>query len=489
MSTPRRSRCLLVALVAGAVALAACQEVEQPSPTLTEKQWNEVQEHIYKPDEAPTPEYKIGANFEDKIELVGFSVGEPDEKDEALVAGEKTTFRWYWKVKDKIDKNWEIFVHFDSKNTDVSPAERRQNLDHEPLGGLFPTGKWSRAVGKIVEDVQEVTIREDYPAGPAVPYIGFYRGQRRLAIKNDVPKTDDRRVKAPSLNVTNDSEQAPSGQTPSHTVRNVDTEQAEAIEIDGDLDEDLWGEVESIELSPFGSTPKLATEVDVFRTDSHLFVGAEMEDSHVWSTKSERDANTWEEEVLELFVDPDGDGADYLELQINPKGTIFDAHFETRLGDGEGSREAQIDRAKEFTLEGLESAVSVDGTLNDDSDEDEGWSVELKIPVDSLPGLEEADAAFETPWAVNLYRYDRPDDETTHTYAWSTAARGDFHQVDKFGRFEFGDASGQEGDERTIDKKALEQIQQKNRPSPGAVKKLDPNLRKKLKKKSEEANE
>lgn len=474
-----------------------CQEVEQPSPVLTEKQWNKVKKNIYDyahdedppddvedPDQAPKPEYEIGANYQDKIEFIGFSVGDPD-KNEPLRAGETVTFRWYWRAKEDIDKNWTVFVHFDSKDTSVDAAKRRQNLDHDPLDGLFPTSKWPK--GKVIEDTQKVDLRADYPAGPAVPHVGFFRGQTRLSIKNDVPQTEDNRVKAPSLEVKNpggseSSSDKGGSKKPTYAANVVETDSSE-FNIDGELSESVWSDAPALTLSPFGSGPDKESKIRVVRNDSHLLVGAHLHDEHVWSSKKERDSNTWSEEVVEMFIDVDGDGSNYLELQVNPLGTIFDANFKERLGTGKGSRRDQIDRAKKFDLEGLESGVHVEGTVNDSSDEDSHWSVELKIPLGSIPGVEEGAEDLKTPWAVNFYRFDRPggkDGERTLSYAWSTEARGDFHQVDKFGELTFGSEGG---DSNGNEKPNIDEINEALKKGPKRVppgQKLDPkNLKQK----------
>jgi len=479
-------------LLATGLGILNCQEVEQPSPVLTEQQWEKVNEHIYEyahdestPDDsdeakqAPKPEYEIGANYQNKIEFLGFSVGDPDQK-EPLAAGEETTFRWYWRALEDIDKNWKIFVHFDSTDTSVDPAERRQNLDHEPLDGLFPTSKWPE--GKIIEDVQQVRIRPDYPPGPAVPHVGFYRGQTRLSIEDDdVPQTDDNRVKAPSLEVSNSTDsQAQSGDDSApdrtSTVPTVGAASSE-LTIDGELSESIWSKAPTISLSPFGSAPAKSSKVRVLRGESNLFVGARLEDEHVWSELEERDSETWREEVFELFIDPDRDSSNYLELQVNPLGTIFDAKFDDRLGTGSGSRSDQIERAKAFDLEGLESGVHVEGTVNDDSDEDEFWSLELKLPLDSIPGIKGA-KAVEGPWAVNFYRFDRPDGKEgtrTLSYAWSTAPRGDFHQVDKFGTLKFSQSGGGGDDEGSGSNPSVrEQLESVDQPRLPPGKGLDP---------------
>merc|ERR1711974_65520 len=79
---------LVIALLMCGLGAAACQEVEQPTTVLTQEQWNEVKSNIL--SKAPEPQYKVGAQFDDKIELIGFDVTEP------IAAGKPATFTWYW---------------------------------------------------------------------------------------------------------------------------------------------------------------------------------------------------------------------------------------------------------------------------------------------------------------------------------------------------------------------------------------------------------
>ena len=444
----RMTRHLLAgaALLLALPFLSSCQEAEPPQAVLTQQQWQTLKkENIL--EERPKPEYPIGANYGDKIELVGFDI------DGELVAGEKVTFVWYWKVLSDIDKNWKIFVHFDSEDTRVQPGARRQNLDHQPVDGLFLTSRWGRAKGKYIKDVQEVTLRASFPRGQAVPYIGFFRNNSRLPIenpeKNHVRTTNDRRVIGPTLNVKAGSNSEPpplkegatrddSQEGPSYAVKLRDAEAGESVTIDGELDEDIWSGLPSLKLKPMGGAPELGTDVSAFVGGEHLYIGAHLEDEHIWGDLEERDSETWTQEVLEFFMDVDGEPSNYLELQVTPNNTIFDAHFEAQLGRGEGSRDEQIDRAKAFDIEGLESAVAVDGSINDREDTDSSWSVELKMPLSSLPGVDGSPKKGDT-WAVNFYRFDQPDQQR-HAYAWQPVS-GSFHQVQKFGTFRF------EGDE------------------------------------------
>ncbi|MFW5966769.1 MAG: carbohydrate-binding family 9-like protein [Persicimonas sp.] len=419
-----------VVFVAGALWLGLgainCQKVDKPKTTLTQKQWKEVKSHIL--DEEPDVDFPVGANYDDKIELVGFDVSTP------LKAGESATFTWYWKALEDIDDNWKIFVHFDS-----SEKSYRQNLDHHPMEGLYRTGRWKE--GQIIEDIQKVDINSDFPEGQAVPYVGFFRGNKRMPIKNDVKKTDDRRVIGPTLDIESGKKSADKpdrDEPPSLTATELDSDDDVEVEVDGKLDEEIWDEATAVDLEPLSSAKPRDTRVQLAYDDQKLYVGARLEDEHIWSEHKDRDSRTWEEEVFEVFIDPEGrDGDDYVELQINPLGTIFDANFEEQLGSGEGSRDEQIKEASSWDLEGLESSVHVEGTVNDDSDTDDYWSVELAIPFEELPAT---DGAPDEEWAVNFYRYDRPDDDTTHAYAWSAPTSGSFHQVERFGTVAFGDS-------------------------------------------------
>jgi len=106
--------------LAAALLTSSCQQVEEPTTVLTQQQWKQVEDNLL--TEEPTPKYKTGAIFDGKLELIGFDVSEP------VTPGEEVTFTWYWRCKEKIAKNWQIFVHFDSE---VRPF--RQNLDHHAL--------------------------------------------------------------------------------------------------------------------------------------------------------------------------------------------------------------------------------------------------------------------------------------------------------------------------------------------------------------------
>ncbi|MFC1508300.1 hypothetical protein ACFL60_01265 [Candidatus Omnitrophota bacterium] len=133
-----------------------------------------------------------------------------------------------------------------------------------------------------------------------------------------------------------------------------------------------------------------------------------------------------------MFIDPDGDGIDYLELQVNPLGTRMDLLMSKSCSDG-GS--ADFD----WNLEGFSAAISVDGTLNKVNDTDTMWICEVALPFEQLvfsaPSL-----SFPpddgTSWRINLYRYEyiRDSKSPKELSAWNQTDTRGFHAPDKFGR-------------------------------------------------------
>ena len=166
--------------------------------------------------------------------------------------------------------------------------------------------------------------------------------------------------------------------------------------IDGDLDEAAWRDVPWTEsfIDIRGEDwpdPQWATRARLAWDECCLYVAAELEEPHLWATLTERDAIIYRDHDFEVFLDPDGDGLAYYELEINALGTEFDLFLDKPYSRG-GS--AHI----EWDIEGLRTGVRLDGTLNHPSDEDRGWTVEIAIPWSALrpPDGFEAEGGRET---------------------------------------------------------------------------------------------
>jgi hypothetical protein len=82
---------------------------------------------------------------------------------------------------------------------------------------------------------------------------------------------------------------------------------------------------------------------------------------------------------------------------------------------------------------GLKSAVKIRGTLNDPSDRDQGWSVEMRIPMARLAEVPHLPPRRGDRWRFNLYRLEHLDRKRVEGQAFSPLFVGDFHYLPRFG--------------------------------------------------------
>jgi hypothetical protein len=123
--------------------------------------------------------------------------------------------------------------------------------------------------------------------------------------------------------------------------------------------------------------PSWKTRVKMLWNDSCLFVAAFLEEPHVWASLQQHDAIVYHDNDFEIFIDPDNDTHQYFEIEVNAWNTIFDLFMPKPYRNG---GQAFIP----FEVAGLQSAVHVQGTLNNPSDRDSGWTVEMAVPFRSL---------------------------------------------------------------------------------------------------------
>jgi hypothetical protein len=181
---------------------------------------------------------------------------------------------------------------------------------------------------------------------------------------------------------------------------------ATAPVIDGRVDEPAWEaapwttDFVDIEGAARPVEPRFTTRARLAWDDRALYLAAELADPHVWGTLTERDAVIFEDNDFELFLDPDGDHHLYGELEINALGTVWDLLLVRPYRDGGPA-------VNGWTMVGLETAVHVDGTLNEPSDIDSGWSVEIAIPWSALSDIAGDMACppqLGDTWRLNLSR-------------------------------------------------------------------------------------
>lgn len=227
----------------------------------------------------------------------------------------------------------------------------------------------------------------------------------------------------------------PMEQVKRYTIHRTDA----PIKIDGKLDEAVW---QTVPKSPnfvdliSGQETLHSTKAALLWDDEYLYVAYWIEEPFVTAKFKERDAPIWQDNDVELFIA----GADaYYEFEINAHGTIYEGFFIWKEAFESAGYAAMDDfditsssvtwqdfngvgltnhpRGKrlaflKWDFPGLRSAVDIQGTLNDDTDVDQGWTVELALPWKSFGVLAKADGRAVPPnpndqWRMDFSRFNQ----------------------------------------------------------------------------------
>ena len=378
---------------------------------------------------APTPRYPVHADLGGKVIYLGLDVDPP-----AIVPSRKFTLTHYFKVVEP-PGDWKLFTHLHGAG-----KSHFTNLDHTPVQGKYPVSAWR--AGDIVRDVQEVTLEPGFKSNVVEIYLGLWRGDERMPILKG-PDDGEKRVKAASIPVAGAEPPAPVAGPRRYVVRRI---KDGLIKVDGKTSEAAWADAAIA--GPFvdtmtGAPAEQKTTARLLYDSKFLYVAFDNEDTDVWTTLTRRDDKLWTQEVDELMIDADGDGKTYVELQVNPAGTVFDTYL-------------PVYRQREDAFDAeMKVAVTVQGTLDKRGDTDKGWTAELAIPLAKVvkpkPGFLPSAPRSVPPkpgeaWRANLYRMDWPGGPAGGRqtgWGWSPPLVGDFHKLDRFGVLAFADEKGQ----------------------------------------------
>jgi hypothetical protein len=202
------------------------------------------------------------------------------------------------------------------------------------------------------------------------------------------------------------------------------------ITINGQLNERAWQEVNGV--GDFvnnrdGSNSKLKTEARVLYDDKFIYFGFRSIDRNIWATMKRRDEHLWLEEVVEVFLQANQTPPNYIELEVNPLGTMLDIYL--------------LDKRKplhyeSWNSEKLQWAVHVDGTI-DGKDGDREWTCEIALPLEDVTTAVHIPPRPGDRWRMNLFRVEQKPEVAE--LAWSPTLEDDFHVLSRFGEIIFTD--------------------------------------------------
>ena len=245
------------------------------------------------------------------------------------------------------------------------------------------------------------------------------------------------------------------------------------IVVDGRLDEASWAQApRSPRFSDLvNGTPGVHdTRAAVLWDDEFLYVGYWIEEPFLEATLENRDDLIYMDNDVELFIAGPGG---YYEFEINTFGTIYEVFFiwddaYKKMGfDKQAQFSKDHEQVKPFPgvgfqphprggrtgywnwdFPGLQTAVVADGTINDNSDRDRGWTVELALPWSGMKWVTHGDGRAVPPkdgdtWRMDFSRFNTykqaPPANDHGGWAWSPHGVWDSHVPECFPYITFSD--------------------------------------------------
>jgi len=225
---------------------------------------------------------------------------------------------------------------------------------------------------------------------------------------------------------------------------------AQGVRVDGELNDPAWQSApwtdDFVDIEGDRKPrPRFRTRVKMLWDDQFFYVAAEAEEPNVWGTLTKHDSVIFHDNDFEVFIDPDGDNHGYYELEINALNTEWDLLLRKPYRDGGPAVDA-------WEVPGLKTGTHVAGTLNDGSDRDTGWTVELAIPWVAL--AEHANRPSPPKpgdqWRVNFSRVEwetvvagkattKVPGRKEDNWVWTPQDAVDMHRPERWGFVQFAD--------------------------------------------------
>ena len=222
--------------------------------------------------------------------------------------------------------------------------------------------------------------------------------------------------------------------------------------IDGDLNDKVWSGVHwTTDFTDIEGdkqpAPYQQTRCKMIWDKDYLYIAAEVKESNIWAYVKNHDEVIFQDNDFEVFIDPVNTAHQYFELEVNAINTMWDLFLPKPYrsgGDGLSSWES-----------GVRSGVKVQGTVNDPSDKDKSWTVEMAIPYTHL-NLKKSPENGDF-WRINFSRvqwettvkdgkYVKNTDATgkvlpEHNWVWSPQGLINMHYPERWGYLNFSTAA------------------------------------------------
>ncbi|MBK8502618.1 MAG: carbohydrate-binding family 9-like protein [Saprospiraceae bacterium] len=213
------------------------------------------------------------------------------------------------------------------------------------------------------------------------------------------------------------------------------------ILVDGKSNEAAWSKTESRALDYFygveKATDRQQTDFRMLWDDEYLYAFFDCKDQYLTSFEKNRDGRPYMDDCAELFLIP---APDSLEMHFGFELNLYKASNDFIYLENiyQGKKGSVYSYDPDFKVE-----VTFDGTINDHSDIDTGWTMEMAIPLKLFKGMEMfSPVQAGNQWAFLALRQERNDPEPGRRLCstiFPVYGIENVHHARRFGLMEFVD--------------------------------------------------
>jgi hypothetical protein len=209
------------------------------------------------------------------------------------------------------------------------------------------------------------------------------------------------------------------------------------IRIDGKLDDPAWQKAkwtsDFVDIEGAAKpTPRFRTRAKMLWDDKYLYIAAELEEPNVTGTLTKHDSVIFKDNDFEVFIKPLPETKSYYEFEMNALNTGWDLFLPKPYSEGGKADDS-------WDIMGLKTAVAVQGTLNNPSDTDHGWTLEIAYPLTAFNSRQQVPPPVPgTVWRINFSRVEwKPGNPKEDNWVWSPQGVVNMHVPDRWGYLHF----------------------------------------------------
>jgi hypothetical protein len=207
--------------------------------------------------------------------------------------------------------------------------------------------------------------------------------------------------------------------------------------IDGKLDDAVWAKApwtsDFVDIE--GATrpvPRYRTRTKMLWDHRYLYIAAQLQEPDVKATLTQHDSVIFRDNDFEVFLKPLPATPSYYEFEMNALNTGWDLFLAKPYRMG-----GQADNS--WDIQGLRSAVAVQGTLNRSVDSDQGWTLEIAYPLDAFRSRQHVPPPQAgSTWRINFSRVEwKAGQPKEDNWVWSPQGVVDMHIPERWGFLNF----------------------------------------------------